>query len=420
MLFPAFFLFFIFLVLSAFFSSSETAFIAANPIKLDYLGKKDSKRARQVRSLLKKLDNLLATILIGNTLVNTAAASMATLIFVSFMPDRKNQAVLLATIVTTLFILVFSEINPKIYAAYNPIKLSLWTVQPIRFFVILFYPLVKVFTALTRMIFPSQRTKTRTTTWSEEEIKVLLTMGIKGMTSLRKKMISGVLDIGTRPVREIMVPRPQVKAIEMDASFEKILRIVRSAEFSRFPVFEDRVDNIKGLIHAKDVIPYLIDKKKFNINEILRKAFFVPESATMESVMSQMQATSTHLVFVVDEFGNMEGIVTLEDIIEELVGEIQDEHDGRLEELVVGKENNIYIIKGSAPIKHINRRLPLGLPEKGEYTTIAGFFLDEFGQIPKENDRLEYKDSQFIVERMNKRQIDQLRIVLKSVPEKSK
>lgn len=311
-------------------------------------------------------------------------------------------------------ILIFSEITPKTYAAHNPIKVSFLFVHIIRFFIIVFYPLVKFFTFISRMIFPSSQRKMLglSHTLNEEEIKVLLAMGIKGMSSLRKRMISGVLDIGSRSVREIMVPRPQVKAIEIGASLDQILELILTEGFSRFPVYRGQMDNIEGLIHAKDIIPYIVDNKELNIYTLLRKPFFVPESASLEKVLLQMQETANHLVFVVDEFGNMEGIVTLEDIIEEIVGEIQDEYDVKAEECFSQIEENVYVVRGNASIKDVNQRISIDLPEKGEYTTLAGFFLNEFGRIPKEGDILEFRGHKFVVEKMSKRRINLFRVML--------
>jgi len=345
---------------------------------------------------------------------------VATFVFVSFIPN-KNHAILLATLTTTFLILILSEITPKTYAAYNPIKLSFLTVQPIRFFIIIFYPFVKVFTFVSRLFYPPSRNKGMglARALDEGEMKVLLSMGIKGLSSLRKKMISGVLDIGSRPVKEIMIPRPQVKAIEINSPIQQILDVIRTAGFSRFPIYRGRMDNVEGIIHAKDIIPYLVDNKEVSIKSLLRKAFFVPESASLENVLLQMQETTNHLVFVVDEFGNMEGIVTLEDILEEIVGEIQDEYDPKVEEWFSQIEKNIYVVKGRASIKDINQRLPLELPEKGEYTTIAGFFLHEFGKIPSEGEILKYKDLNFVVEKMIKRHIHSLKIVVKQTEEGS-
>lgn len=412
MLFPALTLFFLFLLLSAFFSSSETAFISANPYKLDYLEKKGSKRAKMVKRIMKKVDNFFATILVGNTLVNAAAASTATYIFVSFIPN-KNHAVLLATAVTTILILLVGEITPKTYAAYNPIKISFLFARPVKLFIIVLYPVVRAFTFILRLAIPSSRQKTTglSRVLNEEEIKVLLAMGSKDMSSLRQRMITGVLDIGSRPVREIMIPRPQVKAIEVSSSFDQIFEAIISGNFSRFPVYRGRLDNIEGVIHAKDIIPYLHDNKAINIKDILRKPLFVPESASIEKVLLKMQETASHLVFVVDEFGSIDGIVSLEDILEEIVGEIQDEYDAQKEEWFNQAEKNVYLVNGRAPIKDINQRLPFELPERKEYTTLNGFLFYEFGRIPQEGDILRYKDHKLIVEKMSKRHISLVRII---------
>ncbi|MFB0564841.1 MAG: hemolysin family protein [Candidatus Aminicenantaceae bacterium] len=417
MLISGFILFIFFLLLSAFFSSSETAFIASSPHKLDHLEVKGDKRAKLAKKLLSRIDYLLATILIGNTLVNTAAASIATFIFILFIPD-KNQAVLFATITATILILFLAEIIPKTYAAQNPLNVTFLFVHPLRIFMIIFYPLVKIFTFFSRLIFRSSREKMEGLLGAldEDELKIMLTTGkIKEeMSSLRRKMISGVLDIGSRPIKEIMIPRPQIRAIEISSSFEHIVKAVLSSEFSRLPVYKGRLDNIEGLIHAKDIIPYLIEKKEINIHDIIRKPFFIPESASVEKVLLQMQKNTVHLAFVVDEFGNMEGIVTLEDIIEEIVGEIQDEYDIKAEDWLRKVEKNVYLVKGDASIKDINQRLPLELPEKVEYTTLAGFFLYEFGKIPQEKDVMNYIGNKFVVERMNRRHISLVRIVIKA------
>jgi len=409
-------LFILFLFLSAFFSSSETALVASNPYTLDLLEQKGSRRARLIKRMLARIDHLLAAILIGNNLVNVAAASIATLVFLSLVSDPR-QAALLATLVTTLLILIFGEINPKTFAAYHPLKVSLLVIQPLRIFVILFYPLAKAFTLLSRLLVPRPSEATgKSRSLNEEEVRLLLTKGIKGMSSLRKKMISGVLDIGARPVKEIMVPRPEVKAIEIDSSLEQLMDIVLSTEFSRLPVYRGRLDNIEGLIHTKDIIPYFVDNKAFNINDILRQPMFVPESASIEKVLIQMQENAVHLAFVVDEFGTLEGIVTLEDIIEEIVGEIQDEYDEKVEEWFQTAGKNAYIVRGNASLKELCQRLPLCLPQTAEFTTLAGFLLYQFGRIPREKDALEFKRNQFIVEKMTKRRISLVRIILSPGP----
>jgi putative hemolysin len=411
MMLPALILIIFFLLLSAFFSSSETALIASNPYKINYLEKRGNKKAKLVRKMTDKVDNFLPTILIGNTLVNAAAASLATYVFVSFLPD-KNQAVLYATVVTTFLILIFSEITPKTYAAHNPIKLSLLFVQPLRFFVLVFFPLVKAFSVFFRMISSSSGKKEfgMTRTLNDEEIRIMLSMGTKEMYSLRKKMISGILDIGSLPIREIMIPRFQVKALEINISLRKMLSLIQSEGHSRFPVYSEQLDNIHGVIHVKDIIPYLVENKDFSITKLLRPPLFVPETASQEKVLHIMQKTTKHLVFVVDETGNMKGIVTMEDILEEIVGEIRDEYDPEVEESILQLEKNTFMVKGQTSIKELNQRLSLDLPSKGEYTTLAGFLLNEFRSIPQKGDTLYYKNHKFVVEKMLKRLIALIRI----------
>jgi len=412
MFLSALLLFLLFLALSAFFSSSETAFIASNPYTLESMEKRGSKKARLVRQVVGRIDGLLATILIGNTLVNAAAASVATYIFVSLVPS-KNQAVLLATLTTTVLLLFFAEINPKTFAAHNPVKTALLFVRPIRFLMAAFSPLVRVFAFLSRLFFPSTQGRPEKIAGNlgEEEVRVLLSTGVRGLSSPRRKMISGILDIGSRPIKEILVPRPQVKSIEVESTFDQILEVVRSAGFSRYPVYRGRPDNVEGLLHAKDIIPFITDHKDFSVRSVLRKPFFVPESASIEKVMLHMQENAVHMAFVVDEFGNMEGIVTLEDIIEEIVGDIRDEHDDKSEEWYTQPEEGHFIIKGSSAIKEINEKLPLKLPEKSDYTTLAGFFLYEFGRIPQEKESFEFEGRRFIVEKMNKRHISLIKVV---------
>jgi putative hemolysin len=407
-------LFVVFLLLSALFSSSETAFLSCNPYSLDLLEQKGSRRARLIKRLLARLDQTLATILIGNTLANIAAASIATLFFLSVLPNDRNKAALLATLTTTLLILIVGEVNPKTFAAYFPLKTSKFLVHPLRLFVVLFYPFVKVLTFIPRLLFGAspEREGGKSSALNEEEVKLVLTKGVKGMSPFRRRMIGGVLDIGARPVKEIMVPRQELRAIEIETPLAQILKTILTTEYSRLPVYRGRLDNIEGLIHTKDVISYLVDNKEFNINDILRAPLFIPESASIEKVLVQMQDRTVHLAFVVDEFGTLEGIVTLEDIIEEIVGEIQDEYDDKAEEWFQAEEKNSYLVKGNASIKELCQRLPLCLPQTGGFTTLAGFLLYQFGRIPQEKEGLEFEGNRFIVERMNKRHISLVRITL--------
>ncbi len=399
------------ILLSAFFSSAETSFVASNPYTLEYLEKKGSRRAGLVRRMLARLDDLLTTILIGNTLANAAAASLATYIIAALLPDNP-RVVFLATGATTVLLLFFGEINPKIYAAYNPHKLAFLYARPLRGLMIVLLPLVKAFTFLSSLLFRKAREQSPSLarSISEEETKVFLTTGVQGMSAFRKQMISGILDLASRPIRDIMTPRPRIKALDINASQEQILETIQSEEFSRYPVIRGRLDHIEGLIHSKDVIPFLVRREPIELARFLRKPYYIPESASVESALVQMRENTVHLAFVIDEFGNMEGIVTLEDLIEEIVGDIQDEYDVQEEDGWAPLPGGGWAIKGAAAIKDLNRNPGLGLPESADYTTLAGFFLLEFGRIPREKDGLDYGGRRFTVERMAKRHISLIRV----------
>jgi putative hemolysin len=254
------------LLLSAFFSSSETAYIAVNPFALESREKKGSKRAALARRIRSRTNDLLATILLGNTLVNAAAASIATTLFVSVLPEsRRNQAVIYATVATTLLLLVFCEINPKTFAAHNAARLAALFAYPLRGAMVLLSPFVWVFNLTTRLIMPSSRTPKDGSArlHDEEETRLALRAGARGLSSLRRRIVSGALDLGYRPVREVMVPRPEIRAIEIEARPEDVLAEVRSSGYSRYPVYRGRLDSVEGVIHSKDIIGNLLIKKSF-------------------------------------------------------------------------------------------------------------------------------------------------------------
>jgi putative hemolysin len=359
-----------------------------------------------------RTNEFLATILIGNTLVNVAASAIATSICITLIP-KQSQAVLAATLATTLIILIFSETLPKTFAAQRPLATALRFGYPVRGLMVLLYPLVKALSFVTGLILPSSRDRDAyaAAQLNEEETRIALRAGAGGLSALRRRIVSGALDIGSRPVKEVMVPRPEIKAIEIASSRGEVLAALRSTGYSRYPVFRGRLDNVEGVVHSKDIVGYLIDNKEFSVAEVMRKPFFVPELASLEKVLLQMQEKAIHMALVVDEFGNVDGLVTLEDIIEEIVGEIQDEHDGQTEDWYTRRDGGRLLVAGAAPIKDVNALGALRIPEKKDYTTLAGFFLYEFGRLPREKDALEFGGFRLTVEKMTKRHISLIEIV---------
>jgi len=411
MILPGIVLFVLCVILYAFFSAAETSFIAANPYVLQHREKEGSKRAALVRRMKARTNEFLATILIGNTLVNVAASAIATSICITLIP-KQSQAVLVATLFTTLIVLIFAETAPKTFAAQKPVATALRLGYPVRGLMILLYPLVKALSLVTGLIIPSSRRRDAYAAiqLNEEETRIAIHAGTRGLSALRRRIVSGALDIGSRPIKEVMVPRPEVKAIEIDSSRDEVLAVLRSTGYSRYPVFRGRLDNIEGVVHSKDVVVYLIDNKDFSVSDVMRKPFFVPELASLEKVLLQMQEKAVHMALVVDEFGNVDGLVTLEDIIEEIVGEIQDEHDGQTEDWYTRRDDGRLLVAGAAPVKDVNGLGPLRIPEKKDYTTLAGFFLYEFGRLPREKDSLEFGGFRLTVEKMTKRHISLIEI----------
>lgn len=411
-------LFFLFLVLSAFFSSSETAFLSVNPYTLENLEKKGSGRARLIRKMLTRMSELLSTILIGNTLVNAATASIATSIFVRLSTDS-NQAVVLATLTTTVLILVFGEITPKTIAAYRPIQATSLYIHPIRLLFYIFYPITWLFSRLTNLFLPPEERGRQPSAHhlSEEEIKLVISSGAGGLSRFRKKMLAGVLDLSRRPIKEIMIPRPQVRALEINSTLEEVLRIIRESGFSRYPVYRNTIDNIEGLVHAKDILTVIQSPSGFNLSRLLRRPTFVLELASIEQVLLQMQEGAVHLALVVDEFGSFEGIVALEDIIEEIVGDIRDEYDRQSEAWYQKVGENEFLIKGTTSIKEINEILNLSIPERKDYTTLAGLFLFHYGHLPAEKDSIVVDWLELTAEKMSRRHLSQIRV--KVLPKKT-
>ncbi len=406
MLLTGILLFFLCVALSAFFSSAETAFIAVNPYSLEARERQGSKRAALARKLKSRTNELLATILIGNTLVNAAAASIATSVFVSVLPEaRRGRAIVYATVATTLLLLVFGEINPKTFAAHNALRTSTNMAYPIRAAMFGLAPVVKFFNLMTHLVVPSSRSSAATRALNEEEARLALHAGARGLSSLRRRIVSGAVELGSRPVKQIMVPRPEIRAIEIDSRPDDVLATIRTAGYSRYPVFRGRLDSIEGIIFGKDVIGYLIDKKELAVKGILRPALFVPETASLERVLRQMQEKAVHMALVVDEFGNVDGLVTLEDIIEEIVGEIQDEHDEQAGTWFTRMDDGRFRIAGAAPVKDVNALIDLRIPERKHYTTLAGFVLAQCGRLPKEKDAFDFNGFRLTVEKMIKRRI---------------
>lgn len=405
-------LLFFFLALSVFFSASETAFMAVNRLRLKYLAEAGDKRAQFVKEILVNPDRLLGVILLGNTLANIAAASLVTYLVATYAPTDKVQSLsLLASAVLTVVILIFCELTPKIMAATHAEEASRKLVWPIQASIWLFAPIAALAAYLANGFVRLSGLSTSASPFahalSEEEIRSIIAGSSNMvMAEARKEMLHNVFEIGDTQVREIMIPRTDVTAIDINDPIANILSVFRKTSYSRIPVYRDSFDNVIGILYVKDLLQYIQRPGEINLQVLLRPVHFVPDTARLEPVLRQMQSMHLHMGIVVDEFGGVEGILTLEDLLEEIVGEIRDEHDTETEpvhELGPG----LYSLAGNLPVRDFNRFFEIGIPESREYTTVAGFLQTRTGRLLQAGESVRYQELNFFIDK-----VDRLKIVL--------
>jgi putative hemolysin len=333
----------------------------------------------------------------------------ATTLFIDFFGQRGE---LMTILVLTPVLLIFSEVCPKTYAATYPEKLSFRVLHPIRFFMWLLRPVTWVVSGVSRLLTRFLRGEDQPPLISEDEIRTIIEFGEDAgvVAKDQRRMLHGIFDLSSIRVRDVMVPRTEVVGISVDADFSAVVELASQARHSRFPVYDGDLDRVVGVIHSKEVLNYLDKPEEFNLAELARPPFFVPEAKPVETLMQAFRRKHLHLAVVVDEYGGVEGICTLEDIVEEIVGEIQDEYDEE-EILVKPIGPNSYMVDGSAAIRYINRRFELNL--SGEHVnTLAGFLLHSLGSIPEVGAVCEADGALFTVREVEDRRIEQIEMQL--------
>ena len=369
---------FIFFALSAFFSLSETAILASNKYKIRHLAGTWQQTRPETDGMVGIPDRLLATLLLGNNFASIGAATVSTAIVSRFiLPDYRDVALAIETVVLTVVILVFCELGPKTLAARYPERISLRVVLPIEICMWLFYPVTKHGVRLATFFFRGVRDNPSAlaSSVSDAELRAL----INSNRHEHSRMLERVLEFTERQVKDVMVPRIEATAIEIGTPFEEVLLVVESTRYSRFPIYQGVLDNVVGILHGKDLMPYLHYPKTFRLSQLLRKPVFIPDTARLNNAVRLLQNAQTHLGIVVDEHGGMQGIVTLEDLIEQIVGEIQDEHDVEMDSVMPHYDGSIGI-DASISVHELNERLSLKIPETGLYVTLAGFLLAQAGR----------------------------------------
>src|SRR5262245_14718930 len=399
-----------FFTLSAFFSLSETAIFASNKCKVHHLASQGNKPAQKLTAWLELPDKVLATLLLGSNFANIGAATVSAAIVSRFVVDPQALNIALAgeTVALTIIILLFCELGPKALAARYPERISLRVVLPIEICMKLFYPVTKYGLKITALFFRRvQKTpETIKPRVSDAELKALLN-SFRGHEPAR--MLERVLEFSERQVKDVMVSRMEVTAVDIGTPFEEILLVAESTRYSRFPIYQGVLDNVVGILHGKDLMPYLHYPKTFRLSQLLRKPVFIPDTARLNSAIQLLQNAQTHLGIVVDEHGGVEGIVTIEDLIEQIVGQIQDEHDVEVDSVVQHADGSVGI-DASISVHELNERLSLNIPENGQYVTLAGFLLAQAGHLMKEREEVAFGDSIFRVEQMIGRRIMRVRL----------
>ncbi len=402
------------IVLVAFFSSAETAFISLQRFRLQHMVQTKVKGADTIAKLVEKPERMFSTILLGDNFVNIVAASLATVLAVDIFGEK--YGIIVASASLTVVLLIFGDVIPKTVAARHSEKVSLWIAGPVNFISWLFTPLVTVLSwiasGFVRLF--GGGTTLRSSLFNEEEIRTMIDVGHKeGTVELGEaEMLHAVFDFRDRPVSEVLVPRPEVVAVEKGALLSAFFEVYQKSPMSRFPVYEENMDNVVGILSIKDVLMAQARgeiKTEDPIDGLVRPTYFAPESKPIGELFNEMRDKNFRMCIVIDEHGGTAGIVSLSRLMEEIVGPVGDELS-RAEKDYEPINEYTFQVDGGMRIQDANEALELGLPEDESYETVAGFVMKRLGQIPRQGQVLKHNNLKLVVTGMRGRRIEQVLI----------
>lgn len=391
---------FILILLNAYFAATEIAFISLNDAKIEKQAKDGNKKAKQIQKMLKNPSKFLATIQIGITLAGFLSSAFASDAFAGMLAPVLNEwmpfisiatwqniSIVIITIILSFFTLVFGELVPKRLAMKYYEKISFATIGVIKGISVVTAPFVKLLTWSTNLvskIFGAGEQEEEIVT--EEEIKMMVNQGEEkgSIEENEKELINNVFEFNDIIASEIMTYRTDIYAIEMNEDIYGILDEIDEYKYSRIPVYEETIDDIKGILFLKDILKLVSTRKEFKIADIMREAYFVPESKPIDEIFEELQANKMQMAIVVDEYGGTAGLLTMEDILEELVGNIFDEYDD-VEVEYKRLDDNTYLIDGSVSLYEMKKILDIELPE-GDYETLSGYLIEKLGRLPEEDE----------------------------------
>lgn len=399
------------LAMSAFFSASETALMSLSKIKVRNMIEDKKKGAKIVDKLISNPSKLLSAILVGNNLVNIGASALATSLAITYFGA---SGVGIATAITTVLVLIFGEITPKSLAATYSEKIALVVAKPLRILTKLLSPITAILMFVTNGIIrlfggnPDEDKPFIT----EEELRTMVQVSHEeGVLQVQeRKIIDNVFEFRASQVKDVMTTRTDMVAVEDDITYTELLEIFRDERFSRLPVYEGTIDNIVGVIYVKDLVFHEADRENFDIREFMREPFFTYEFQRISRLFEQLRTRRIALAIVLDEYGGTAGVTTLEDLVEEIVGDLEDEYD-EISKDIEPINDHEFNIMGNAEVDEVNEKLHLGI-ETDDFDTLGGFVFGEIGRLPEEGDEVIYKNLTFRVLSLDKNRIEKLRVII--------
>ncbi|MFO3665460.1 hemolysin family protein [Anaerococcus sp. ENR0831] len=396
------------IILSAFFSSSETALTSVNIFKIRQMEKNGVEKAPLVRKLVDNIGSVLTTILIGNNIVNIVTTTIATIFFTEVMGPK---GAVISPIILTIVVLIFGEVTPKNIAAANSEKLALAVARPIRLLDIVLKPinfiLGKITGAITKVFVGEEEESSLVT---EEDLKTIVDVSEEQgvINNEESEMINNVFEFGNSYVSDIMTARTNMEAISIESDQEELNEMLKETNHSRIPVYGKNIDNILGILHMKDIVSAIADGKELNLEEIIRPAYYVYDNMHIFDLFTNMRSENVSLAIVIDEYGGTSGLVTIEDIVEELVGEIDDEYDKDEKDIFKLTENS-YLVKPALHLSDFNDYFNLEL-EEIKNDSIGGYVIDNLSRIPEQGDSVEIENLKITVDEVDRYKIEMLKV----------
>lgn len=398
----------ILLILSSFFSSAETAFVTVSQITMRTLADDGNKRAKRVIRITSDMSKMLSAILIGNNLVNIFASSLVTTITMSLWG---NEFISLSTGILTLFVLIFGEISPKTIATTYADKIAMAYSRVILCLMVILTPFIFIINKISTgfLIILGLNPSKKKASITEDELRTIVDVSHEEgiLEKEEREMIKNVFDFGDSQAKDVMIPRIDMTCVSIDSTYDEIISVFREYKYTRLPVYEDSVDNVVGIINVKDLL--LCDNKsEFSVKSILRKPYYTYEFKKTSELMEELKKTSNNFTVVIDEYGSTVGMITLEDLLEEIVGEIRDEYDDDEVDDIIRIADNEYVLSGMARLDDIEEYIKLPEPDEeheSDYDSISGLIIDKLHRLPVEGDEVILANIRLIVEECDKNRI---------------